>query len=124
MANTKYIGIIVGGTTLDWCNQTTPIPDVTKIFDKPLTRKKAAEELFATMEDAVVNCDEKFIDIAKYKADGANQLRFRITDKEPHEADLQTLKQQLIDGGIDVVFVRPSACAPSLYCLVPVNGNG
>ena len=103
--------------------KTTPIPDVVKLIDKPMTREKAATEMFANLEDAIVNCDERFIDVAKYKADGANQLRFRITDKDEHEADLQTLKQQLIDGGIDVVNVKPSACAPSLYCLVPVNGN-
>lgn len=119
----KYLAIVIGGTTLDWFNSTTPIPDVVKLIDKPMTREKAAKEMFANLEDAIVNCDEKFIDVAKYKADGANQLRFRITDKDEHEADLQTLKQQLIDGGIDVVNVKPSACAPSLYCLVPVNGN-
>jgi hypothetical protein len=119
----KYLAIVVGGTTLDWFNNTTPIPDVVKLIDKPMTREKAAKEMFANLEDAIVNCDARYIDVAKYKADGANQLRFRITDKDEHEADLQTLKQQLIDGGIDVVNVRPSACAPSLYCLVPVNGN-
>lgn len=118
-----YLAIVIGGTTLDWFNKTTPIPDVVKLIDKPTTREKAAKEMFANLEDAIVNCDERFIDVAKYKADGANQLRFRITDKDPHEADLQTLKQQLIDGGIDVVNVKPSACAPSLYCLVPVNGD-
>lgn len=121
--NQKFIAIVVGGTVLDWCNGTTPIPDVNKLTEKPTTRKKAAEELFLNIEDAIVNCDAKFIDVAKYKADGANQLRFRITDKDPHEADLQLIKQHLIDGGVDVVFVRPSACAPSLYCLVPVNGR-
>lgn len=121
--NQKFIAIVVGGTTLDWCNGTTPIPDVYKLIEKPTTRKKAAEELFLNLEDAIVNCDQKFIDVAKYKADGANQLRFRITDKNQHEADLQLIKQHLIDGGVDVVFVRPSACAPSLYCLVPVNGR-
>lgn len=119
----KYLAIVIGGTTLDWFNSTTPIPDVVKLIDKPMTREKAAKEMFANLEDAIVNCDERFIDVAKYKADGANQLRFRITDKDEHEADLQTIKQQLIDGGIDVVNVKPSACAPSLYCLVPVKGD-
>ncbi len=122
-SNTKYLAIVVGGTTLDWFNNTTPIPDVVKLIDKPMTREKAATEMFANLEDAIVNCDARFIDVAKYKADGANQLRFRITDKDPHEADLQLIKQHLIDGGVDVVFVRPSACAPTLYCLVPVNGR-
>jgi hypothetical protein len=121
--NNKFIAIVVGGTTLDWCTSTISIPDVYKLIEKPTTRKKAAEEMFLNLEDAIVNCDQKFIDVAKYKADGANQLRFRITDKEQHESDLQLIKQQLIDGGIDVVFVRPSSCAPSLYCLVPVNGR-
>lgn len=121
--NQKFIAIVIGGTTLDWCNNSTPIPDVYKLIEKPTTRKKAAEELFLNIEDAIVNCDQKFIDVAKYKADGANQLRFRITDKDPHETDIQLIKQHLIDGGVDVVFVRPSACAPTLYCLVPVNGR-
>ena len=44
MANSKpkYLAIVIGGTTLDWFNNTTPIPDVVKLIDKPMTREKAA----------------------------------------------------------------------------------
>ena len=121
--NQKFIAIAIGGTTLDWFNGTCPIPDVYKILEKPTTRKNAAKELFYNIEDAIVNCDARFIEVAKYRSDGANLLRFKISDKDPHEADLQSIKEQLSDGGIDVVNVKPSACEPTLYCIVPVNGR-
>lgn len=119
----SYIAIVIGGTIIDWFNNTTPIVDVAKLTENPMPREKAATELFSNLEDAIVNCDARGIDVAQYKVDGTNQRRFKITDKEPHEDDLQSIKQQLIDGSIDVVNIKPSACVPSLYCLVPVNGK-
>lgn len=51
----KYLAIVVGGTTLDWFNNTTPIPDVVKLIDKPMTREKAAKEMFANKMIALLS---------------------------------------------------------------------
>lgn len=121
MSNKLHIGLILGGTPMNIGSRN--FPDVTKLESDPKPRNEVADALYGSLYDALVNCDEDFVDVVAYKADTSNPIHFRITDKNEHEDDLRDIKEQLIDGKIDVVDIKPKYCVATTYIIVPVHGG-
>jgi len=121
MSNKLCIGLCLGGTPMNISRRS--FPDVTKIKPHPDTRSKIADALYGDIEDALTNCDEEYVEVTAYKADTSNPIHFRITDDNEHGDDLRYIKEQLIDGNIDVVDIKPNGCIASTYIIVPVNGG-
>jgi hypothetical protein len=115
------IGLVIGGTPMNIGKRS--FGNITKISPEPKGRRYTATELYDSMYDALVNCDEKFVDVVAYKADTSNPVSFRITDEDDHDEDVRDLKFQLIDGRIDVVNIKPSGCVETTYAIVPVDGD-
>ena len=121
MSNKLHIGLILGGTPMNLGRRS--FPDVTKVESDPKPRNEVADMLYGSLYDALVNCDEDYVDVVAYKADTSNPIHFRITDKNEHEDDLRDIKEQLIDGKIDVVDIKPKYCVATTYIIVPVHGG-
>ena len=115
------IGLVIGGTPMNIGKRS--FGNITKISPEPKGRRYTATELYDSIHDALVNCDEKFVDVVAYKADTSNPVSFRITDEDDHDEDVRDLKFQLIDGKIDVVNIKPSGCIETTYAIVPVDGD-
>ena len=115
------IGLVIGGTPMNIGKRS--FGNIAKISPEPKGRRYTATELYDSMYDALVNCDEKFVDVVAYKADTSNPVSFRITDEDDHDEDVRDLKFQLIDGRIDVVNIKPSGCVETTYAIVPVDGD-
>ena len=115
------IGLVIGGTPMNIGKRS--FGNITKISPEPKCRKDTAIELHNSLYDAVVNCDEKWVDVVAYKADTSNPVSFRITDEDDHNEDFLDLKFQLIDGKIDVVNIKPNRCVETTYAIVPVDGD-
>lgn len=121
MSDKLHIGIILGGTPMSIGRRN--FQDVTKIESDPKPRSKVVDELYGNLYDALVNCDQDFVEVVAYKADTSNLIHFRITDKNEHEDDLVKIKEQWIEGKIDVVDIKPQYCVASTYLVVPVHGR-
>lgn len=115
------IGLVIGGTPMYIGNRA--FGDFRKLSPVPKGRKEVATELYDSMYDALANCDEKWVDVVAYRADTANPIAFRITDRDGHEEALRDIKCQLIDGHISVVNIKPKACVETVYAIVPVDGD-
>ena len=115
------IGLVIGGTPMNIGKRS--FGDITKISREPTGRRYTATELYNSIYDSLVNCDEKWVDVVAYKADTSNPVSFRITDEDDHDEDVRNLKFQLIDGEIDVVNIKPSGCIETTYTIVPVDGD-
>ena len=115
------IGLVIGGTPMYIGNRT--FGDFVKLSPVPRGRREVAAELYDSMYDALANCDEGWVDVVAYRADTGNPVTFRITDRDGHEEDLRDLRFRLVDGGIDVVNVRPRGCVETVYAVVPVDGE-
>ena len=116
-----YIGLIVGGSAFSIGKR--HFPDFTKVLASPASRRGTADELFGSLYDALVNCDEEYIDVVAYRADLCNPVNFRIDDADEHEDDLVDLKMQLVDGKVDVIVIKPKNCIETIYSIVPVDGD-
>lgn len=114
-------GLILGGTPTNIGRRN--FQDVTKIESDPKPRSEVVDALYGNLYDALVNCDQEFVEVVAYKADTSNLIHFRITDKNEHEDDLVNIKEQWIDGKIDVVDIKPQYCVASTYLVVPVYGR-
>lgn len=119
--NTPCIGLVIGGTPMDIGRR--HFGDFRKVCPVPKGRAEVAGELYGNLYDALVNCDEEWVDVVAYGADTSNPVSFRITDGDEHEEELRRIGRQLADGIIDVVNVRPKGCVETVYAVVPVEGD-
>ena len=115
------IGLVIGGTPMYIGSRA--FGNFSKLSPVPRGRRAVATELYGSMYDALANCDEKWVDVVAYRADTANPITFRITNKDEHEEDLRDIKCQLVDGHIDVVNIKPRGCVETVYAIVPVDGD-
>lgn len=114
-----YIGIVEGGSTTMVGNST--IGTIEKIIDQPSTLDKVVPEVFKYIEDIIVNSDDsESVRVIAYGLLMENVKHFTVTDKNPHQSDLDTLKQQLLDGHIGVVRVKPSGCSETQFTIMEV----
>lgn len=117
----KCIGLVLGGSPMTLGRRN--FFDVARLPENPGSRAYVAGELWGNLYDALVNCDEEWVEVTAYSADTTHCVRFRIDDDNEHEEELEAVKAMLADGKVDVVNIRPKGCIETNYVVVPVEGK-